>query len=161
MTITLTTAISIWLSRVNHLYIPSLGNIRTYGVEAYEGNITTIDGKQHIDWGTTYPGTLTNRSFYVKSKSNVESVLIFEFLNWTFRDSNGNNVTGSLSSYNIKLSDAMNTKCDHNGTIISPNEEIYVTLTLWAYDDISFINYLIDEKVKEFSFDICIYASKE
>jgi len=72
MTITLTTAISIWISRINDLYMPSLGNIRTYGVEAYEGNITTSDGEQYIDWGTLYPVTLTNRSFYIRSKRTLK-----------------------------------------------------------------------------------------
>jgi len=154
MTITLTSAISIWLSRVNHLYIPSLGNIRTYGVEAYEGNIATIDGKQHIDWGTTYPGTLTNRSFYLRSKSNTETTLNLETANWTFQDSDGKNVTEPTNSY-------INLTWNYTNTPISPNEEIYVTLTLQASNSDSFINYLITNDVTEFSFDICIYASKE
>lgn len=162
ITIVLSTTISILLSRINHLYVPSLGTIRTIGVEAYGGDITLDEkGEKQIDWGMIYPGILTNRSFYVQSKSNIETILNCTTGNWTFRDSYYNDVTGSISSYNIKRSDAMNTICDQNGTLISPGEEIYVTVTLWASDDISFINYLMDEKVKGFSFDICIYASEE
>jgi len=155
MTITLTTAISIWLSRVNHLYIPSLGNIRTTGVNA---------SIQFIDWGPIYPGTLTNCSFYIQSESNVETILILETANFTLLDPDDNNVTDSLPS-DIDPSDALNVTWSSTGTRIgppiSPGEEIYVTLTLQASNSDSFINYLITNDVTEFSFDISIYASKE
>ena len=154
MTMILTTAISIWISRISHLYIPSLGNMRTYGVEAYDGNITTSNGEQYIDWGTTYPGTLTNRSFYIRSKSNTETTLNLETANWTFQDSDGKNVTEPTNNY-------INLTWNYTDTPISPNEEIYVTLTLQASNSDSFINYLITNDVTDFSFDICIYASKE
>lgn len=148
ITITFTTAISILLTRIDNLTFPSLGTIRTTGVNA---------SIQYIDWGTIYPGTLTNCSFYVQSQSNIETTLNLTAANWTFRDSEGNNVTRSLP---IKPADAMNVTWNYTGALVSPGKKIYVTLTLKASNDISFINYLIDERVEEFSFDIHIYAKE-
>jgi len=158
-TLILSTMISIWLSSFDNYLIPSLGTIHTTRVKAYGGNITLKDGNQSIDWGTIYPGTFTNRSFYVQSQSNIETTLNLTTGNWTFRDSEGGNVTESLASY-IPRPLAMDLTWDYNGTPISPKEEIYVTLTLWASNDIRFINYLIDKKVEEFSLDIHIYAKE-
>jgi len=160
ITLIVSSLISIWLSRFDNYLILSLGTIHTTGFKAYEGNITGKDGNQSIDWGTIYPGTLTNRSFYVQSQSNIETTLNFTTGNWTFRDSEGKNVTESLANYTITRQLAMNVTCNATGTRISPNEEIHVTLTLRASDDIRFINYLIDKRVKEFSFDIHIYAEE-
>ncbi|MGQ9460591.1 MAG: hypothetical protein ACUVRA_05120 [Candidatus Bathyarchaeaceae archaeon] len=47
--ITVTTIISILLSKINNLYVPSLGTIKTIGVEAYwdskcENKTETIEG---------------------------------------------------------------------------------------------------------------------
>jgi hypothetical protein len=154
LTLMLSAMISLWFSRINHLYLPSLGNIRTYGVEAYGGDIEIRDGEQYIDWGTVYPEMGTNRSFYVKSKSNVDSILIFEFVNWTFRDSNDKNVTGFIANN-------MSATCNCNGSIINPKDETYVTLTLSCGSSPDFISNIIDHNVQKFSFDICIYASKE
>ena len=159
-TLIFSTMISIWLSKFDNYLIPSLGTIHTTGVEAYGGNITLKDGNQSIDWGTTYPGTFTNRSFYVQSQSNIETTLNLTTGNWTFRDSEGKNVTESLANYNITRPLAMNVTCNSTGTRLSPNEVIYVTLTLWASNDARFINYLIDKRVEEFSLDIHIYAKE-
>lgn len=148
----LSAMISIWLSRVNHLYIPSVGNIKTLRVEAYEGNIIGSGDEQRIDWGTVYPGTLTNRSFYIRSKSNMKTTLNLEISNWTYLDSAGKNVTGSNNDY-------LNLDWNYTDTPISPSEEIYVTLTLQASASDSFISYLLANDVTGFSFDICIYAS--
>jgi len=153
-TIILHTLISILLYRVNHQYISTLGNLRTYGVEAYGGNITLVEGKQIIDWGTIYPGSSINRSFNIQSKSNVEATLLIETANWTFLDSNENNVTGSFTS-NMTLT------CNKNGSTISPDEKIPVTLTLSAESSPEFINAIIQNDLQKFSFDIILYASEE
>jgi hypothetical protein len=147
-TLIFSTMISIWLSRFGNYLIPSLGTIHTTGVNA---------SIQFIDWGTIYPGTLTNHSFHVQSQSNIETTLNLTAANWTFRDSEGNNVTGSLP---IKPADAMNVTWNYTGALVSPGKKIYVTLTLWASNDIRFINYLIDKRVEEFSFDMHIYAKE-
>ena len=156
VTLMLSAAISQWFSRINHLYLPSLGNIRTYGVEAYGGDIQNLtDGEQSIDWATVYPGIRTSRSFYVKSKSNVDSFLSFEFVNWTFLDSDEKNVTEVIAL------DNMNATCSLNGTNLAPKEEVYVTLTLSAGSSSDFIDYILDMEVQTFSFDIIIYAREK
>jgi len=152
ITIILNTTISMLLSRINHLRIPSLGTIRTFGVQAYGGNITLKDGIQYVDWGTIYPGVLTNRSLYLRSKSNVETILNLTTANWTFYDSEDKIVTGFNASY-------INLGWNYTDTLISPNEEIYVTLTLKASVESSFINDLIINKVEKFNFDIIITAT--
>jgi len=155
ITIVLTTTISMLLSGINHLHVPSFGTIHTLGVEAYGGDIKLKeDGTAYIDWGTIYPGTLKNCSLYIRSKSNIEAILKLETANWTFRDSGGKNVTSSTNSY-------MNLTWNYTGTLVSPGEEIYVTLTLRASPDMSFIEYILDKNVKEFSFDIYLYASEK
>jgi len=143
-----------------HYVISNLGTIRTSGVKAYGGDITLKVEKQRIDWGTIYPGTFTNRSFYIKSQSNIKTTLNLTTASWTFQDSQGKNVTESLATYNIKREQAMNLTWNYTGALVSPGEEIHVTLTLWASNDISFINYLISKKVQGFSFDIHIYAEE-
>jgi len=154
ITIILDTTISIWLSRVNHLYFPSIGNIRTLGVEAYGGDIETIAEKQYIDWGTIYLGALTNRSFYLRSKSNIETTLNLETVNWTFLDSYGKNVSGANNGY-------LSLGWNYTNTPINPREEVYITFTLNASASETFINFLVTNEVTNFSFDMCIYASKD
>jgi len=156
ITLLLSAAISQWFSRTNHLYLPSLGNIRMYHVEAYGGDIQNITGEgRSIDWATVYPGISTSRSFYVISKSNVDSFLRFEFVNWTFLDSDENNVTEVIAL------DNMNVTCSLNGTDIASKEVVYVTLTLSAGSSSDFINYILDMEVQSFSFDIVISAREK
>jgi hypothetical protein len=123
-------------------------------VEAYGGNITIVqDGKQYIDWGTIYPGSLINRSFYVKSKSNMPVTLNLSILNITFKNSKGENVSETLS-----LKDPLSLTWNYNNTLLKPNEEVYVTLTLKASSETIFIDYLVDNDVTEFVFNIVVTA---
>ena len=145
-TLVLSTAISIFLNRFDNLHIPSISTIRTIGVEAYGGDINlTQDGKPYIDWGTIYVGASAKRSICLRSTSNVNTRLSLITSNWT---------PTNISAYMI-----LSWNC--TGTLISPDEEISVTLTLSAAHDDSLINYLITNNVKDFSFDIHIYAYEE
>jgi len=133
---------------------PSLGTIKVIGVEAYGENITIAqDGKQYIDWGTVYPGSAVNCSFYIKSKSNMLITLNLSISNITFKNSKGENVSEILSVKN-----SLNLAWNYNDTLLKPNEEIYVTLTLKASSEPIFIDYLVANDVKEFTFDIVIMA---
>lgn len=156
-TLALSTTISIILERINHLRLPSLGTIHTLGVTAYGGNITVQDGAQLLDWGTVYPGTQTNRSFNIRSKSNIQAQLIIQPENWTFNNSNGVNVTESLNATLTSL----NLTSPQNGTIILPNQTVYVTLTISTSSSPEFIHEIITNDVQTFSFDIIIYASED
>ncbi len=152
ITLLFSTLISMWLSKFHNQHIPSVGTLRTIGVEAYGGDIKRDEqGNKYINWSAIYTGASENRSFYLRSKSNVKANLTITDVNWAFNNSEDEILIGFNASYMIF-------NCDKNGTLISPNEEIYVTLTLKASTESSFINALIINKVEKFSFDIIITA---
>lgn len=144
LTMLLSAAISIWLSKVNHLKIPSLGNVITLGVEAYWDE-NCENKTEKVDWDLVWPGSSRNITFYLRSISNVDARLNLNKTNWS----------------PANVSDYMNLSWDYNGTPINPHQVVQVTLSLSASSSYSFIDYLIDNNVKEFGFDIIIYASEE
>jgi len=143
---------SIWLSKYHNLHFPSLGTIHVIGVEVYGGDINiTEDGIPYIDWGTIYPGTFTNRSFYIKSNSSVSIMLRLRTSSVTFQSSEDQNVTEGLP-----IENPLNLTWTYDDTPLDPAEEIYVTITLEASSDLSFLEYLVAYDVSKFSFDIII-----
>jgi len=153
VTMILNTVISIWLSEYKNIYIPSIGTIRTLGVEVYGGDIIQKDGEQYFDWGKVFPSTIINRSCYIRSISNINIILKLETTNWTFRNYNGEIVPSPTESY-------YNLEWDYNYKPIESSEEYYVNFTLCFSSNFSFINYLIDNKVTDFSFEIFISPTK-
>jgi hypothetical protein len=144
VTLLLSTWISMWLTRVNHLRIPSVGNVLTLGVEAYWDENCENETNQ-VNWGTIGTGLSKNVTFYLRSKSNVDATLNLNTTNWS---------PTNVSNY-------MNLSWNYNETPINPHQVVKVTLTLSASSSYSFIDYLITNNVEEFSFDIIIYASEE
>jgi hypothetical protein len=135
--------ISIFLSRITNLSIPSVGHIRTIGVEAY----WELDGEnktETVDWGTIFPGLSKNVTLYLKSVSNVETTLNLTAINW-----NPSNI-----------SDYLNLSWSYDGTLLEPGEVIQVTLTLSASPSNSLVQYLIINDVRSFDFDIDILATE-
>lgn len=156
-TLAVTTITSIWLSRYHNLRFPSLGTIQVIGAEVYGGNINfTQEGIPYINWGTVYPGTLTNCSFYIKSKSNTPITLTLKISNLTFQDKENQNVTE-----NLPIENPLNLTWNYNNTLLEPKQEVYVTLTLKVSSDSSFLEYLISYYVNTFNFDIIITPSAE
>jgi hypothetical protein len=151
ITLTASTLISIWLSHNHNLRFPSLGTIRIIDLEAYGGDITTTQEGQYLDWGTIYPGTATNRSFYIKSISNVPIILNLTFANLTFQNSKEQEVTAPLP-----ITNPMNLTWNYYNTVLYLNDTIYVTLTLETSYDPNFVNYVINNDVKKFNFEIII-----
>ncbi|MEM1582443.1 MAG: hypothetical protein QXK89_08050 [Candidatus Bathyarchaeia archaeon] len=157
ITLLLDASVSIWLSRFYNLRLPSLGTIRVIGAEAYGGDINvTQDQKQYIDWGTVYPGLPVNRSFYIRSQSNVPIALNISILNLTFLNSKGENVTDKLP-----IKKPLSLTWNYSGTLLNPKQEIYVNLTIEASADPQFLKYLVDYDVQEFGFDIVIVAEEQ
>jgi hypothetical protein len=146
ITLLLSTTITLLLNRFDNLHVPSIGTIRTIGVEVYGKEINlTQDGKQYIDWGTIYLGTLTSRSFYVRSRSNMDTTLRLNATNW-----NPSGISDFLTlSWNYT-----------DNTIVKPNQTIPVTITLSADSSQQFVEYLVRNNVREFSFDITIRSSE-
>ena len=156
ITILLQTLISMWLSRNNTIRLPSFGTIYTLQAEVYGGSLKELDnGQKFIDWGTVYPGTTVNRTFNVMSKSNVEAKLIIKAMNWVFNNSRGEIVKGPTNETNY-----MTLIASLNETLMNPNQSLEVTLTLIVSNSNDFINFIIENEVTSFSFDIHIYISK-
>jgi len=140
-TVLISSAISIWLSDFHNLTLPTMGNIKTIGVEAYwdpncENKTVTID------WSTVWPGSTKNVTLYIRSVSNFKTTLHL----------NTSNITPA------KVSEYLNLSWNYNGTPLNPNEIIQVTLFLSASGDKSFIRYLINNDVTDFNIDIHIIA---
>jgi len=139
ITLIISSIISIWLSKVTNLNVPSFGTIRTLGVQGYWDK--NLENKtETFDWGTIWPGASKNVTIYLRSISNIETTLYLNTTNW--------NPTN--------ISDYVNLTWNYDETTIRPNEIIGVTLTLSASSSYSFILYLIANDVKQFSFDIII-----
>lgn len=151
-TLLVSTIVSIWLNNFHNVRLPTLGTIRAIGVEVYGGNLT--NGAQ-LDWGTIYPGTLTNRSFYVQSESNTPVTLSLKQLNFTLLNSKGENVTDYLP---LPPTEALNITWNCGGVVLNPRQETFATLTLNVTRDFGFVQFLINYNVVEFNFDIRIEA---
>lgn len=141
-TLLLNITISIWLRSFHNLHLPSLGTIRVIGVEA---------SILFIDWGTVYPGTPTNRSFYIKSISNEPITLQLTTQNLTFQNSEGTNITQTLP-----VEEPLHLTWNYSGSPLNPKERIYIVLTLIVSSDSKFLEYIINNDVKQFYFDIII-----
>lgn len=149
VTVGLNALVATLLERYQNIHIPSIGNIYALSFDAYGGNMTTNNGTQYIDWGTTYVGTQTNCSIYLRSKSNIETKMNLTTENWTYVNTQGQIAETPTTSFIILT-------WDYDNSTIKPNQEIYVTLTLSVPYEAGFVDYLITNKVTRFSFDIHI-----
>ena len=154
-TILATTIISIWLSRYHNLHLPSIGTIHTIGVKAYWDS-TLQNETTEIQWGTIYLGTLNNVTLHIQSTSNVQTILELETAYWTFMDSTNMTVSGPSNT-----TEYMNLTWNYDNTPINPNETMQVTLTLHADNSLTFIQFLMNNKVNQFSFATIIRARPE
>lgn len=153
ITVALDSLVAIYLSKYDNVRLPSVGTIYVFGYEVYGGNLTSRNGGQYINWGTTYPGTQTNCSIYLRSKSSVATIMVLETANWTYTNVDGQNVAPPQSN-------APSLSWDYDNVTMLPNQEIYVTMTLSVSNDNAFIEYLIVNRVVQFSFNIQISPSQ-
>lgn len=158
ITLLVSTIISTWLTRTGYLDIPSLGTIKTLGVEAYwDANLTDkIDEDENIDWGTLWIGSSNNVTIYLQSISNIPTTLNPPIIaNLTF---NSTNQTVILPPQNI--SKHMNLTWDYDASVVNPRDSIQVTLTLRAEHSLDFINYLNAKDINSFNLDILIQTTE-
>lgn len=141
LSILISSAVSIWLSDFHNLTLPTVGNIKTVGVEAY-WDPNCENKMETIDWGTVWPKSSQNVTLYIRSVSNVKTTL--------------NLTTSNLNP--VELSDYLNISWNYDGTTLNPNEVIPVTLSLSFTTDDRFVQYLINNDVADFSVDIYIVA---
>lgn len=143
ITLLISSAISIWISNVSNIEIPTMGTVKTIGVEAYWDE--NLENKTNaVDWGIIWPGSTKNVTFYLQSKSNVKIKLLLNTTNWN---------PPNISQY-------MNLSWNYNGTPIHPSEVVRVTINLSTHSSSSFIKYLIINDMKDFNFDLVIYATE-
>jgi len=142
--VTLTTTISILLSKNMNLTVPSLGTVKTIGVEVYwDQNLENRTEK--INWDEIWVGASENKTVYIRSISNYQIALNLNATDWE-----PNNI-----------SDYMDLSWDYNGTILNPGESIKVELTLTINYSEAFVKYLIAEEVQNFNVDIHFIAASE
>lgn len=150
-TIVLTSLFAALLDRYQNIRFPSFGTIRTLGYDAYGGDIVIRNGNRTLDWGTVYAGASVNRSFFLRSRSNIPTTPTLNAGNWTFRDSQEKTITpppvNVTMTWNLK------------DAVVKSNEEVYATLTMQVPSDIGFIDYLVENSVRTFSIDIQISPS--
>jgi len=140
--VAVTTTISILLSKTTNFSIPSLGTVKTIGVEVY-GDPNRENKTVTIDWDEIWLGSSKNVTLYIRSISNYKVTLNLNATDW---------VPANVSEY-------MTLSWDYNGTPLNPGEIIQVTLTLSISYSPSFVSYLIADDVQNFNFDIHIIAS--
>jgi len=155
ITLIISSVISAWLSKVTNLSVPSLGTIKTLGVEAYWDRKLENETKT-IDWGTIWLGTTKNVTLYIKSVSNIPTTLQLETANWTFLDSYNNVVSGPNET-----TPYINLTWNYKNATIQPGEVTQITLTLSIDNSYDFIQFLITNDVKKFSFDIIIKTAED
>lgn len=153
-TLVLSALISVWLSNLDNLHFPSIGTIRTTGIKAYWDK-GLMNQSTQVPWGIVHPGSAYNATVFLRSVSNVKITLRITTSNWTLRNSE-NIVFGPA-----ERTDFMNMTWDYNGSVLNPGQVIQVTLTLRVEDSRDFIEFLNQNDVTAFSFDIDMEAVED
>ena len=144
VTLVVSSLVSIWLTNNSNLSLPSIGTIKTVGVEVYWDS-DLENRTETINWETIQVGTSKNFTVYIRSLSNVETTLVLDTTDWS---------PANLSQYVSFI-------WDYDGRILQPGEVIQVKFTFLSSYSRTFLFFLIDNNVKNFSFDIHVVASEE
>jgi len=124
ITLSLSIIIPLLIDTTIHFNFPSIGTIHTIGVKAYNDPYLQNQTTQ-VQWGTTYPGSTTNVTLYLKSTSNTKTTLHLQTGNWTFLNS-----TNAIVSGPDNTTPYLSLTWNYNGTTVNPGQAIPVTLTL-------------------------------
>jgi len=155
VTLLLSAAISIILNNNSSITLPSIGNIHTIGVKAYwDPNLK--NQTTGINWGTVYTGESYNVTLYLQSTSNVPTALELTITNWTFINTNNTIASGPADS-----TPYLNLTWNYNNSTLNPNQTIQTTFTLTTDNSMSFINFLINNNIKQVTMDITIQANEK
>jgi hypothetical protein len=154
ITLLVSAAISIMLDDRNSINLPSIGYIHTVGVKAY-WDPTLQNQTAEINWGTLYTGSSYNVTLYLQSTSNVPTTLSLTTANWTYTNSNNNVAAGPSTS-----TPYMNLTWNYQNQTLSPSQTFQATLTLTTDNSASFLTFLINNNITQFSMDITIQANE-
>jgi hypothetical protein len=133
-------------NETNDRTISTTGSIYVRGLELYGGDIKSESGHEHIDWGELTLGTSKNASFYVRSTSNVDVKLALSVNNW---------MPEGIEDY-IRIS------WDYNGTLLRSGADqvpLLVNVNLNVSSSGDFIDFIVENGVTSFGFNMTIYAS--
>lgn len=155
ITLVLTTSVSMFLNKTTNLRFPSIGTIYTIGVKAYWDEALENETRE-VSWGTVHVGSSTSVTLYVKSISNVKTILELSSGNWVFLNSSDMIVYGPNND-----NPYINLTCDYNNTVLNIGESIPIKLTLTIAESPTFVEFLINNDIKKFTFEINISAVEE
>jgi len=125
--------------------VSTTGSITVQGLEIYGGDVKYDPQYETVivDWGELALGAYKNASFYVRSNSNVDVELNMNVTNFAPPG----------------IEDYITISWNYNGTLLNPTQEIPITVNLEIASSIEFIDFLIENEVMTFGFDMTIYAS--
>jgi hypothetical protein len=133
-------------NEINDRTIPTAGTIYVRGLEIYGGDVKSASGNVYLDWGELSPGASKSASFYVRSTSNVDVELRLNVTNWT----------------PAGIEDYLDISWDYDGTVLSsgPNQvPLLVTVNLAVSSSGEFVDFIVENAVTSFGFDMTVYAS--
>ena len=131
---------------INDRTIPTTGTIYVSGLEIYGGDIKSESEKVYVDWGELTLGASKNATFYVRSTSNVDVELGLNVTNW---------IPSGIEEY-------LDISWDYNGTMLSSGPDqvpLLVTVNLTVASNEEFIDFIVENNVTSFGFDMTVYAS--
>lgn len=149
--VAVTSLVAVMLSSSDdELYLPSLGTIKTVEVETYWDQ-DCKNRRENLTWDDMWIQQMeeaevneVNTTVYIKSVSNLKVTLTMFLTDWNPED----------------ISDYVTISWDYDGTVLSPNEVIPVTMTLSASSTDDFIDYLIENEVTRFDVAVHIVGSE-
>ena len=155
ITLLVSAAISIILDNRNNISLPSIGYIHTIGVKAY-WDPTLQNQTAQINWGTVYTGSSYNVTLYLQSTSNIPTTLSLTITNWTYINTNNTVIAGPSDS-----TPYLNLTWNHQNQTLDPNQTLQITLTLTTDSSASFLTFLINNNITQFSMDITMQANEK
>ena len=136
-----TTTISVLLSHHGNWTIPSIGTVKTVGVDVYKDHGLGFK-LERVEWGEIWVGESKTVTIYVRSISNNPIQLLIQATDWN---------PSFVSSY-------MSLSWDYSNTEISPGEVLPIRITLNTQLSYSFIKQLASNNIQNFNVNICIAA---
>jgi hypothetical protein len=143
LTTVLNVLIATWLSRSSSTQVYTFGTVRVTGVEAYGGDLKTVNDTAVVDWGTVNAEQSKTVSFKVRSISNIPVKLTFNVTDWQPED---------IRKY-------IQVTWNYSGETLNPQQETQLSFTLKAPYTREFAEYTAKNTVQTFNFTIHIQTS--